>query len=180
MRVSRWMVGVSLVLFAAAVGVAQEAPEAPKPTAEHKALGMWVGSWAGKGEMKPGPFGPGGPMSWTESCSWFEGAEFHVVCKSNGSGPMGEMKGLGVMGYNPAKKVYTHYGVDSTGWSGFSEGTKSGDSWTFESEETMGDKKFKSRFTMKMDSPTKMHFHWEMSEDGTNWTRMMEGTSEKK
>ena len=30
--------------------LAQEAPEAPKPTAEHKALGIWVGEWAGKGE----------------------------------------------------------------------------------------------------------------------------------
>ena len=119
-------------------------------------------------------------MTWTEDCSWFGEAGFHVVCKSKGTGPMGPTKGLGIIGYNPEKKVYTHYGVDTGGWAGLSEGTLTGDAWTFSSSDTMDGKTYHSRFIMKMESPTRMAFQWEMSEDGTNWTVMMEGVTEKK
>jgi hypothetical protein len=152
----------------------------PQPTAEHEVLGMWVGHWSGSGEMKPGPFGPGGPMQWTEDCSWFGGSKFHVVCKSKGTGPMGPTKGLGIMGYDPGKKVYTHYGIDSSGWTGHSDGTRSGDTWTFRTTETMEGQTYHTRFTMTMETPTDMTFTWEMSEDGKTWTSVFEGTSEKK
>jgi len=173
------IVAITLALVWTPVAFAEEAIEAPQPTAEHKELEVWIGSWSGSGEMKPGPFGPGGPMKWTEDCSWFAGGEFHVVCKSKGDGPMGPMKGLGIIGYNPEKKVYTHYGVDNNGWAGFSEGTRSGERWTFESSETMEGKTYHSRFTMMMSSQTAMAFTWEMSEDGKTWTTMMDGTSKK-
>jgi hypothetical protein len=130
--------------------------------------------------MKAGPFGPGGPMEWTETCSWFGGAKFNVVCKSKGTSPMGPMQGLGISGYNPAKKVYTHFGIDTLGWMGHAEGTRSGDNWTFSSTETMEGKTFHSRFTIAMKSSTEMAFTWAMSEDGENWMAMMEGTSKKK
>jgi len=174
------IIAITLALVSIPVAFAEEPPEAPQPTAEHKALEMWLGSWSGSGEMKPGPFGPGGPMKWTEDCSWFAGAEFNVVCKSKGDGAMGPMQGLGIIGYHPDKKVYTHYGVDNNGWAGYSEGTRSGDSWTFESTDTMEGMTFHSRFTMKMTSPTEMTFSWEMSEDGKTWAVMMDGTSKKR
>jgi hypothetical protein len=179
MRALGTMLGVVLIVVAAAFAVAEE-PAAPQPTAEHRALEAWTGSWSGKGEMKPGPFGPGGPMSWSEDCSWFEGGGFHVVCRTQGTSPMGPMKGLGIVGYNAEKKVYTHYGVDSTGWSGYSEGTRTGDTWTFQSKEMMGGMTYHSRFNMTMTSPTTMTFNWEMSEDGSKWTVMMDGTTSKK
>ena len=93
---------------------------------------------------------------------------------------MGAMKGLGIIGYNGERKVYTHHGVDSSGWSGYSEGTRSGDTWTYQSEEMMGGKTYHTRFTITMKSPTQMVFTWEMSEDGSNWMLLMDGTSEKK
>ncbi len=176
----RWIAVTSLALFVVpAVGFGEEAAAMPQPTDEHKVLEMFVGKWAGSGEMQSGPFGPGGPVAWTEDCSWFGEAGFHVVCKSQGTAPMGPMQGLGIMGYNPVKQVYTHYGIDTYGWTGMSEGTRSGDSWTYHSEETMEGKTFHSRFTMKMESPTKMAFSWAMSEDGETWTEMMSGESEK-
>jgi hypothetical protein len=156
-----------------------EEPSQPQPTAEHKELAMWIGSWSGSGEMKPGPFGPGGPMEWNETCSWFSQPGFHVLCTSKGEGPTGPMKGLGIIGYDPAKQVYTHYGVDNGGWSNFAEGIHSGNTWTFESEETVEGNTFHSRFTMTMESPTKMTFAWEVSQDGKSWTTMMDGTSTK-
>jgi hypothetical protein len=174
------MAGVCLAALLSAAALAGEAMEMPEPTAEHERLGAWVGQWAGQGEMKPGPYGEGGPVSWTETCSWFGGGKFHVVCKSEGTGPMGPMKGLGIVGYSPEKKVFTHYGVDSTGWSGYSEGKHSDKTWTFQSEETMGGQTFHSRFTLELESPTRMVFTWQMSQDGESWMTMMEGSSEKK
>ena len=170
---------ITLALFTTTVGFAEEAIEQPQVTAEHKELAMWLGSWNGSGELKPGPFGPGGAMNWTEECSWFAGAEFHVLCKSKGEGPTGPMVGLGIIGYNAGKKAYTHYGVDNNGWSGYSEGTLSGDTWTFTSTETMEGKTYHSRFAMKLETPAKMTFTWEMSEDGKNWNVMMDGISKK-
>jgi len=180
MKTVRWILVVAFALASASTGFAGEMPEMPKPTAEHKALAAFVGEWAGSGEMKPGPFGPGGPMEWTETCSWFGGAEFNVVCKSKGTGPMGPMKGLGIIGYNPEKKVYTHYGIDNHGWTGHSKGTVDGKTWTYKSKESMDGKEFHSMFTMTMESPTRMTFSWSMSEDGETWAVMMDGVSEKK
>jgi hypothetical protein len=119
-------------------------------------------------------------MTWTEDRSWFEGSAFHWVCRSSGTSPMGPMKGLGFVGYKPEKKVYTHYGVDSSGWSGYAEGTRTGDALEFQSQETMGDMTFPSRYRMTFVSPTTTEFTWAMSEDGTDWVVMMEGTSERK
>jgi hypothetical protein len=179
MNVLKTALGVCVILAAAAVASADE-PTMPKPLAEHEALEMWVGSWTGTGEMKPGIFGDGGPMTWTEECRWFEGKKFHVVCTSEGSGPIGPVKGLGIVGYDPGRKVYTHYGVDDNGWSAYSEGTRSGDTWTYLSEEIMGDTTYHTRGKMTVTSPTTVEFSWEMSEDGETWTLLMEGTSTKK
>lgn len=66
-----------------------------KPTAEHKELPAWAGNWSGAGELEPGPVGPGVPMAWTEECSWFEGSQLHVVCRSNGTIADGAHDGSG-------------------------------------------------------------------------------------
>jgi len=66
MRIISSLVIVALALFSTAIGFAEEPSGPPQPTAEHKVLDKFVGSWAGSGELKPGPFGPGGQMTWTE------------------------------------------------------------------------------------------------------------------
>ena len=118
-------------------------------------------------------------MTWTEECDWFADGKFHVVCRSDGESPTGPMKGLGIMGYDAGKGVYTHYGVDSSGWSGYSEGTRDGDVWTFTSTERMGDATYHSRFTLKMETPKRSTFTWEMSEDGSEWVTLMTGSNSK-
>jgi hypothetical protein len=173
------MLAIVVMAMSVALAVAEE-PAAPQPTAEHQALEAWIGSWSGQGELKPGPFGPGGPMSWTEECSWFEGGGFHVICRSQGTGPMGATKGLGIIGYHSEKKVYTHYGVDSSGWSGYAEGARTGDTWTFQSREVMGGTSFESRAIMTMTSPSTMSFSWAVSEDGSTWTVLMDGTTTRR
>ena len=166
----------AMLAFATALA---QAGEAPKPGPEQKALGYFAGKWTSEGEMKPGPFGPGGKMTSTDACAWFAGG-FQLECRGTGSGAMGSMTTLGIITYNPVEKAYTFYGIDSTGMADYSKGKKDGKTWTFASKSEMNGKAFHSRYTMVEGSPSSYTYKWDMSEDGTKWTTMMEGKSTKK
>ena len=156
-------------------GLAAQAPTPPKPTEAHQRLGYFVGKWTNEGEMKPGPMGPGGKVSSIDTCEWFEG-RFAVVCRYDGKGPMGPMKGMGIISYSPEAKAYTYYAVDNSGMvmTTVPRGTVQGDTWTYQDESEMGGIKIKSRVTLKEVSPTAYTFLMEfMSPDGT-WTPLME------
>lgn len=172
----------SALALALGVGApAAQGPQGPpKPGPEHKKLERFAGTWKGKGDMRPGPMGPGGAMSWTETCEWFEGG-FHLVCRSEGTNPMGKIKGISILGYDAQKQKYTFYGADNSGWSGYSLGTydQAGKTWNFTSEESFGGKTMQGRFVIKEVSDKKQTFVWEMSDDGKTWITMMEGESTK-
>lgn len=150
-------------------------PEAPKPTPEHQRLGYFVGQWKGEGEMKPSDMGPGGKVTSTDKCEWFEG-KFAVVCRSEGQCPMGATKSLGVMSYTPEQKVYTYYGVDNMGMTMATvpRGTVQGDTWTYTSEDMMGGKKMKTRVVIKEVSPTVHTFAMDTQGADGKWARVME------
>ena len=157
---------------------AQQAP--PKPSAEHQKLAYFVGNWTSVGEMKASPFGPGGKMTSTDTCEWFQGG-FAVVCRSQGTSPMGPTKSLAIMGYSAEEKVYTYYGVDNSPMimASVPKGTVQGNTWTYTDEALMGGKKVKSRVTLNIESPTAYTFKWEM-EDGGKWNTFAEARSTKK
>ncbi len=174
-------------IMAAALGLAlsgwalaQAAGEAPKPTAEHQKLGYFVGKWTTEGDMKPSPFAPGGKVTASDNCEWFEGG-FAVVCRSEGKGPTGSMKSLGIMSYNTEEKAYTYYGVDNSPMSMASvpRGTVQGDTWTYNDEAKMGGKLVKSRYVIKQGTPTSYTFKWEMLGDDGSWKPIMEGKATK-
>jgi hypothetical protein len=170
-----------IVVSAAGVQLAAaQAPQAPKPGPEHKRLGYFVGKWTTEGEMKPGPMGPGGKMKSTDSCEWFEG-QFSVVCRSEGTSPMGPTKNIGILGYSPEEKVYTYYGVDNSNMTMASvpRGTVRGDTWTYTDESTWGGQKVKSRVTIKELSPTKYTFKMEAQGADGKWAPMVESTTTK-
>jgi len=169
------IVVASSALLAFGASLAQDAP---KPGPEQKALGYFAGKWTSDGEMKPGPFGPGGKVTSNDNCEWFTGG-FQLVCRGTGGGAMGSMTSLGVIAYNPSEKAYTYYGIDSTGMTDYSKGQKSGNTWTFTSKSEMNGKPVHSRYTMVTASPTSYTYKWDTSEDGTKWTTVMEGKSTK-
>ena len=167
-------------LAAVAAAQAQEKKmELPKPGPEHKKLDYFVGNWHSEGEMKDGPWGPGGKMSGEAKCSWMPG-EFFVVCHDEGVGPMGKMHGLGVMGYDAAAKAYTWNGFNSVGENEHASGTVEGKTWTYTNESMMGGKPMKGRYTMVEKSPTSYTFKFEGSGDEEAWSTLMEGTVTKK
>jgi hypothetical protein len=170
-------IGVSLVGVRLATA---QAPPAPKPGPEHQRLAYFVGKWTVAGEMKASPMGPGGKITSTDTCDWFDG-RFAVVCHSVGTTPMGASKSIGILSYSPEEKVYTYYGVDNSNMtmSSVPRGTVQGNTWTYTDESMMGGQKVKSRVTIKELSPTAYTFTMELQGPDGKWAPMMESKSTK-
>lgn len=175
---TRWVV-LCVGLLGVSIASAQE-PAAPRPGPEHQRLGYFVGNWSTEGEMKPSDMGPGGKMTSTEKCEWFEG-RFSVVCHGQGQSPWGPGKSIGIMSYSPEAKAYTYYGVDNTGMTMASvpRGTVKGDTWTYDDESMMGGKKVKTRVTIKELSPTAYTFKMETQGADGKWAPLMESKATK-
>ncbi|HZM70817.1 MAG TPA: DUF1579 family protein [Candidatus Cryosericum sp.] len=170
----------SCLVFTVGLSLADAPAGKPVPGPEHKKLAYFVGKWTMTGEMKPSPIMPGGTMSGNDVCEWFDGG-FAVVCRTEGKGPMGPTKSLGIMGYSTEEKAYTYYGLDNgpMTMATVPRGTVQAGTWTYTDESMMGGKKVKSRYVMKELSPTAYTFKWEvLGEDGA-WQTLVEGKSTK-
>lgn len=171
--------GMILVAALTLVTAAMAQMEMPKPAAELKKLDVFVGTWTLDGNMKASSMGPAGTMTENEKCEWME-AGFYLVCHSDYKSSMGNGVSLSVMGYSTEDKVYTYREFSSTGEFVDSKGTIDGDTWTWTSEEKMGGMTMKGKFTIKVTSPSSYNFGFDMSQDGTKWTSVMDGKASKK
>ena len=154
--------------------------EMPKPGPEVKKLEALAGTWTLDGDVKPGHMGPGGKVLETEKCEWMEG-NFFLVCTINyKSETMGNGSGASYTGYSNDDKAYTYREFNSWGEFTDAKGSLDGDTWTWTSNEKMGDTTVKGKFTMKILSPTAYNFSFEMSPDGTKWNLIMDGKATKK
>jgi len=167
------VLGGAWILIGVIVLMAQEHGGPRQPSPAHKKLGVFVGTWKDEAEMKPGPFGPGGKLSLTESCEWFTGG-FSVVCHTDTTGFMGDLKTLTVLTYDPEEKLYRFYEFNSVGWSQSAKGTVDGDTWTLDGESKMGGKLIKSRSTIKLSSPDSAVVRSEVAVEGGAMTLLME------
>lgn len=174
MKRSGMILAAALMLSAAAMA---QAP--PKPGPELKKLDIFAGTWTLDGNMKPGMGSPGGSMTESEKCEWMDGG-FYLVCNSKYKSTMGDGVGLSVLGYSPEDKVYTYREFNSFGEFEDARGMVDGDTWTWTSDEKMDGKTMKGRFTMKMTSATAYNFTFDMSQDGTKWSTLMDGKASKK
>jgi hypothetical protein len=178
--VQRLTLGIIVSAAGFQIVAAMQAPAAPKPTPEQKRLGYFVGKWTSEGELKPGPMGPGGKVTSTDTCAWFSGG-FAVVCHSDGTSPMGPSKEIGVLGYSTEEKAYTYYAVNNSSMAMTSvpKGKVQGDTWTYTDEGVMGGQKYKSRITIKEVSPTEYTFRMEMQGPDGKWAPVMDAKSTK-
>jgi len=178
-NVRRFAACASLVFFVAGLTLVG-AQGAPEPGPEHAKLGYFVGKWTNEGELKENPMGmPAGKFSGKDHCEWFEG-KFAVVCKSEGKGPMGATKGIGIMSYSATDGVYTYYGTDSTGMAMTTvpRGRVDGKTWVYDDETEMDGKSIKNRYTMVETSATSYTFEWEV-EGPDGWTTVLKGVTKK-
>ncbi|HEY2942774.1 MAG TPA: DUF1579 family protein [Vicinamibacteria bacterium] len=167
-----------VLALAASTALAQSPAAPPKPGPEQKRLAYFVGNWTNEADVKPSAFGPGGKVKGTETCEWSAGG-FAVVCRNEGTGAMGEMKGIGVLAYDPDAKEYTYFSVNSMGMIETGRGKVDAGTWTWTSESKMGGKLVKSRFIMKESSPTSYTMKWETLSDTGAATTIMEGAARK-
>jgi hypothetical protein len=174
------IIAVIAAVSVAGTGRASAQDPAVKPGPEHKKLGFFVGKWNVEGELKPGPMGPGGKYTASDTCEWFEGG-FSVVCRSEGKMPTGAAKSMGILGYNAEEKVYTYYGVDNTAMtmSSVPKGTRQGDTWTYTDQTTMGGQRIKSRIFIKEVSPTEYTFKMDFQGPDGKWMPAMEAKNTK-
>jgi hypothetical protein len=165
----------AIALLLCAVVMAQAPGKIPTPGPEHKRLGYFVGKWSGTGELKPSLFGPGGKVTWSETCEWFSG-NFAVVCRSDMKGPMGDTKGMSVMAYSVEDKNYAYFGITSIGEVETSTGTAKGKMWNWTGEGKVQGKPFKIRYSIEEKTSDVSSFKLEMSQDaGKTWSVVMEG-----
>jgi hypothetical protein len=168
------LLAIALVLSAAALA---QAP--PKPGPEQQRFAYFVGTWTADLDIKPGPFGPGGKTTFAERNEWFPGG-FFLITHSDGSLPgMGPVKGQSIVAYDPEKKQYTYYEINSAGMQEHATGQLDGDTWHWLSELAVGGKIIKTRYTVKQLSATAYSMKYESSQDGATWTTMMEGSAKK-
>ncbi|HUK25089.1 MAG TPA: DUF1579 family protein [Terriglobales bacterium] len=166
------------VLVLAALSAFGQMPM-PKPGPEVKKLDYFVGSWTMEGEMKPGPMGPGGKFTGSETDEWMPGG-FFLEAHEEFKTPMGDGTAKAFMGYDTEGKMYTYHSFASTGESENSTGMLEGDTWNWTSDEKMGGQTLKGKYSLTMLSPTSYSFKFEVSPDGTTWNTVMEGKATKK
>ena len=174
-------IGISIAALALVVRFAAAAPQAapPQPGPEAQKLGYFVGEWTSEAEIRPGAMGQGGKATGASTCHWLEG-NFFVSCRDESTTPMGRISGLGVLGWNAAKQVYTWSGFNNMGQAQVATGTLSGNTWTFAGQDDIGGKTMKTRYTLVETSPTAYTFKFEASADGMSWTPVIDGTVTKK
>jgi hypothetical protein len=168
------------LLFLLSLMVPLLAPaQMPAPAPEVKNLDYFAGNWSMEGDMKAGPWGPGGKFTGTEKSEWMEGNYF-LVSHSEMSMPMGKGKGIAFMGFNADEKKYTYNGFNSMGENETAMGTMEGGDWVFTNESKMGGQMVKGRYSMHPVSPTSYTFKFEMAQADGNFATMMEGKATKK
>jgi Protein of unknown function (DUF1579) len=170
---------LAVAMFLLPVMVRAQAPQMSKPGPELKKLDYFAGTWKVDGDTKPSPYGPGGKTSGTDHNEWMPGG-FFLVTHSEFKTPEGDAKGLAIMGYKTDDKLYTYHEFDNTGETISATGTVEGDTWTWLSEDKMGGKMIKGRYTVQVLSPTSYKFKFESASDGGEWNTVMEGKATKK
>ena len=161
-----------VVCFSAAV---QAQAPAPKPDPEAKKLRAWVGNWTYEGEYQAGPLGPAGKHTFEMTCQIILGG-FFLQCRWTEKGPMGESRGLGIYGYDPANKNYPNHVYMDNGSSLSGAFTLSGNTWAWAAKWPIGAKDYQARgtYTLTADLMSAMDTA-EISADGKTWTPLREG-----
>jgi len=166
------------VVIAAAAAASAQAPQMPAPGAAQKNLAYFEGTWKVEGTMQASPFGPAGTITSTETCRMFEGG-WHLVCDSQGTGPMGPMKAQTFMTYDRAAKQYRYFSVSNMPEAEMATGDRQNGTWQWMTDVTLEGKKIQSRFIMNEQSPSSYTMKWETSTDGKTWQPVFEGKGTK-
>lgn len=160
--------------FLTCLMVAQAPQQTTAPSTEQQMMGYFVGDWTLEGTMKVSPTAPGGAFTSTEHSEWVPGS-FFVETHSSMKSPMGNIRGMRVMEYNPADKVYTYNAYNSLGEHQVALGHVQGNVWRWTAEEKMNGVTVNGRYTITLVSPTSYTFKSEVATPSGGWSTVIEG-----
>lgn len=165
--------------------VAQDPPEMPKPTAEHKWLSKFHGTWTSKSKGMMGPGQPEMECSGEIVCKPL--GEFWIVNDMQGDAFGDPMRGIQTIGYDPENKKYVGTWVDSlTSFMWKYEGSvdATGKILTLEADgpNFMGDPKTTTKFQdiYEFRSESEMIVTSKMLGPDGKWVTFMSGVAKKK
>lgn len=124
-------------------------------------LQVFVGTWKTEGETRAGD-----KISGTDSYEWFPGGHFlqhHINVQMGGQ----QVKGLEMIGYDPATGKYPMHFYDNQGNNTVSQATEHNGAWTFTGEKERG------TFTFS-ENGNVLSGTWEGSENGKDWAPIMD------
>lgn len=171
MRLRRMVAAAMLAgLFVSAVVLAQAPQRVLQPGAEVKRLDIFVGNKTSEGTMTLGTVR--GTFTAHDRATWIAGG-FFVENHSEFTTPFGPGTLVEIMGYDSTRRVYTHDSFSSAGRHISSTGTVEGDTWRWVGTDG------RSRHTVHVLTSTTSRFTTEISQDGTTWTVLSEGTTTK-
>jgi hypothetical protein len=147
--------------------------EMPKPTEAHLKLHMLAGRWTGPETISPCPWDPKGGTA-VGRCDNRVGADGFVVVHDYEQERDGRInfRGHGVFTYAAAAKCYLLHWWDSMGAAvNVFQGAFKGNTLQATCHNAQGH----TRATWEFPDATHYHFLMEMSQDGQQWSRVMEG-----
>ena len=146
-----------------------QAPQAPKPSAEHQKLQMLTGNWTYQGDAPASAFGPAGKVTGTEQTRSILGG-FSIQRQVKDKGPAGEREFIELIGYDTTKKTYTYHFVDNLGNSGSGTGTLNGNTFTFQGTTNVAGKSVSDRCTVAVAADrNSVDVKCEGAADGKTW-----------
>ena len=170
----RALLAVGMFVVVCVMVVQAQAPQVPKPGAEHKKMDVFLGTWTYEGEAKKSPFGPAGKVTGTEVFETLGG--LFLQDRWDEKNPLGAVKGIQMWGYDSAKKTYTYNYFSTLGEMGSGTMTVSGNTWSWTgSGITYEGKTAYGRGSLTFASPTSYTVKGEASADGKTWALGFEG-----
>lgn len=140
------------------------------PASASKNLGVYVGTWTGKGKIEVTTLRSKTEFfTATTSCAWSPNAP-QVVCEEeSGLLAVGTSKGFAVFSYVPQKKQYQTW-ISRREYSRiYYFGTVEGSVWTYGGSFTAAGNTYQSRMIFNFTSPNECAQKIEYSEDGRIW-----------
>jgi hypothetical protein len=146
----------------------------PKPTAAHRRLEKFVGSWNGDERMLPSPWDPAGGMAIgrVRNARALDGFAVVQDYEQERDGRV-TFRGHGVFWWDSQSNACVLHWFDSMGQAPNEfRGTFEADVLTLVSRSPQG----QSRSTWDFSQPGRYEHRLEMSPDGAQWTTLMEGS----
>jgi hypothetical protein len=170
---------LALVVLSCASPCLAQAPQPTlTPTPEHQKMGYFAGDWKMQGTMKISSNTPGAPFTSTEHGEWVSGG-FFLETHSSMHSVMGDVRGVRVLEYNPADKVYTYNAYNSLGEHQMATGHVLDNIWTWTSDAQMNGVIAKGRYTITVVSPASYTFKYETLTSTGTWSTVMDGKASR-